>query len=221
MRTKTSASIVVAALALAVVLPGMASAHDKGRAEVKASAKADVDIHEKGIRIFEHKNKDRGFGTDSLNLFYKGTVTAVSSTGFTMKDKNGVSTTVNTAGAAYIRVPRTPITLSDIRVNDSVWVTGTKSGTAISASVVYAMSENVRPAVGKGTVAAISGSTLTLQTKNNATVTVQTTVDTQVLKQDGTAGATTDVQVGSKVKLWGLWDKVASVFSALKIKIKS
>jgi hypothetical protein len=82
------------------------------------------------------------------------------------------------------------------------------------------MSENVRPGKAKGTVTAVSGNTITLQTKNDKTITVNTTAETDVVKADGTTGTTTDIQVGSKLKIWGLWDKITNILSALRIHIR-
>ena len=175
-----------------------------------------------GLRISDdskHDDDDSRRG-GVPGFFYKGAVTAVSTTGFTMTDSAKMASVVDTTTAKLVRVPRATIALADIKVGDSVWITGTKTGTNISASVVYVMAATVKPAKAKGTVTAVSGSTVTVQTKQGTAVTVQTTADTQVQKADGTTGAVSDVQVGSKVKARGLWDSVTSVLSALKIRIR-
>lgn len=221
---KLSTLIAITAIAT-MAMPGLAFAsndRDDDRGDQRQERREDRKEHRSdqtndlGVRVFE----DRGLHLGVPGLFYKGTVTAVSSTGFTIVSRDNTSLTVDASSAKIIRVPRTVISLADIKVNDSVWITGTKVNSTITASIVYAMSENIRPAKAKGTVTAVSGNTITVQTKNDKTITVNTTGDTNVVTQDGTAGTTADIQVGSKLKLWGLWDKVANLFSALRIKIK-
>ncbi len=217
------AAIAAVAVLATVFTPALASAHGKGRGgdddlrERRGKIAATNDL---GVQIFEGAKDGKDLSLGGLGIFYKGTVTAVSGNGFMVKSESAGSVTVDTASAKLIRVPRTPMVLADVKVYDRVWVTGTKTGTNIAASVVYVMSENVRPAAAKGTVTAVSNNTVTVQTKNDKTITVQTTADTAVQKADGSAGTTADVQVGATVKLRGLWDKVTNVFSALKIKIK-
>lgn len=221
---KLSTLIAITAIAT-MAMPGLAFAsndRDDDRGDQRQERREDRKEHRSdqtndlGVRVFE----DRGLHLGVPGLFYKGTVTAVSSTGFTIVSRDNSSLTVDASSAKIIRVPRTVISLADLKVNDTVWITGTKVNSTITASIVYAMSENIRPAKAKGTVIAVSGNTITVQTKNDKTITVNTTGDTNVVTQDGTAGTTADIQVGSKLKLWGLWDKVANLFSALRIKIK-
>ena len=217
--------IAIAAIAT-IALPGMAFASNDDNDKDKREDRQERQEHRKdkraeqtnefGVRVFE----DNGLHLGVPGLFYRGTVTATSSTGFTLKTRDNTSLTIDASSAKIIRMPRTVIALSDVKVNDSVWVTGTKVNTTITASVIYAMSENVKPAKAKGTVTSVSGNTITLQTKNDKTVTVNTTADTHIVKADGTVGANTDILVGSKVKIWGLWDKLTNILSALRIKIK-
>lgn len=217
--------IAIAAIAT-IALPGMAFAsnnddnkdrgEDRQERQEHRNDKRAEQTNEFGIHGFE----DNGLHLGVPGLFYRGTVTATSSTGFTLKTRDNGSLLIDASSAKIIRMPRTVILLSDVKVNDSVWVTGTKVNTTISASVVYAMSENVKPAKVKGTVTSVSGNTVTLQTKNDKTVTVTTSGDTNIVKADGTVGTNTDILVGSKLKIWGLWDKLTNILSALRIKIK-
>lgn len=207
---KFSTLIAVAAITT-MAMPVMALAHDDDRNETRSR-----EVNESRHDI----DDDKGLHLGIPGIFYKGNVTAVSSTGFTMNTRENTSLTVEAGSAKIIRVPRTVITLTDIKVNDKVWVTGTKTGSTVAASVIYTMSENVRPGKAKGTVTAVSGNTITLQTKNDKTITVNTTAETDVVKADGTTGTTTDIQVGSKLKIWGLWDKITNILSALRIHIR-
>lgn len=216
MKPNSKIAMVALAFALTVlVVPGAASAHfGEGKSE-----------HSKGMSM----RGENQFGVNILGeghggfvgaLSHKGSVSAVSATGFTLQTLKKGSFVVNATTAKIIRLPNTVIAISDIAVGDSVTVFGTTSGNNINASVVFDLKANVKPAKAKGTVTAVSGSNLTVQTKNNVNVNVSTDANTQVTKADGQAGAVSDVTVGSKVKLWGLWDNVLNVFSALKVKIK-
>ncbi len=216
-------ALLAAALVVALTVPGLASAHgndrkdDKGwgRGKNMKQERRTSEVNEFGVRVWND-------GAIQLpgGIFHKGAVTATSSTGFTFKE--GTTTyTVTTSSAKLVQLPHTVIGLSNIAVNDSVSVTGTVTGSTIDASVVFVTKANVKPATTKGTVTAVSGNTVTVQTKDNKTVTVNTDSNTQVVKKDGTTGTVAaDVTTNSKVKLFGLWDGVLHVFNAIKIKIK-
>lgn len=228
MRLQKRLSMLVAIAAIATIaLPSFAYARGSDHKEDnEATHREDrsshrANINDLGVQIFGDANGHNKMSNDVLGLFYKGMVTAVSGTGFTVLTNNNVTLTVDTTNAKLIRIPKTVITLTDIKVNDKVWISGLKTNTTVSAYVVFDMPENVSRAKAKGTVTAVNGNTVTVQTKNDKTITVTTDADTQVVKADGTTGTSTDVVVGSKVKLWGLWNKVTSIFDALRIKIKA
>jgi hypothetical protein len=226
--------------AVAVMVPSLAFAHgsnggdksddhnDGRKIELRNNLSS---VNEFGVRVFDDNNdnkdnddSDRGVkrGHDMQfmpGLFYSGEVTAVSGSGFTMTSNAGVSLTVNTGSAKLIQIPRSVIVLADIQVGDKVFVTGTKSGSTVTASVVYDKASNIHPAAAKGTVTAVSGTTLTVQGKNGSEATVTTDSDTQITK-DGEAATFADIAVGTKVKIFGLWDSILNIFAALKVAIK-
>lgn len=154
------------------------------------------------------------------NIFYNGEVTAVSGNGFTIKTNSDVTLTVDTTSAKIIRIPRSVIANSDIAVGDTVHITGTKVDGVVTASVVYDMSQNLKPAIAKGTVTAVTDNSITVQTKDDKTVTVNTDGDTKVVDQNGNPATVADIDTGENVKLFGLWDTVLHVFNALKIRLK-
>ncbi len=176
----------------------------------------------------EDRREDRHDGEDDnglhhglyQGLFYNGVVTAVSSTGFTITSSNNATLTVNTESAKIIQIPRAVITLSDIAVGDRVHVTGTKVDSVVTASVVYSMPMNSKFAKEKGTVTAVTDTTVTIQNKSGETVTVNTDADTQVVDQNGDATALAEVNTGAKVKVFGIWDTVLNIFNAIKIRLK-
>ena len=91
----------------------------------------------------------------------------------------------------------------------------------INASVVYDLSQNLKPAVAKGTVTATAANTLTVQSDvaNSTPFTVNVDADTKVVTAAHTEGTLADVTTGSTVKVVGFWDNVLNVFNAIKIKL--
>lgn len=216
-RIRKTVLAVTASIIAVLALPGMVLAHGKGESKGPHRESGSKTVNSFGVRVQDDSRLDVGL----WGLSYGGTVSAVSTTGFTLQTPRNSVYTVNTANAKIVRLPHTTIGLSDVAVNDKVSVTGTVNGSTIDASVVFDLKPNVKPAVGKGTITAVNGTTLTVQTKNNTSVTVNTDANTQVVKKDGTTGTVAaDATIGAKVKLSGFWDSVLNVFNALKIKIK-
>ena len=206
-------SLVLAIGVLAV--PVSAYAKDRGddMGMHKGMEKHSSSLNEFGVQV------QGGMGLPGL--FYRGTVTATSGTGFSFKNKKGIVYTVTTASAKIVQIPNTVINLSGIGVNDTVAISGNLAGSTIDASVVFVSKANQVPAKAKGAVTAVNGSTVTLQTKNNKSVTVNTSASTNVVKADGTTGTVTaDVVVGAKVKASGLWDTILHTLSAWNIILK-
>lgn len=236
--TKKLSLLVAAFAAVAVMAPDLASAHGNGRGgsdkdgrkggwgEWRRGVEAGT-VNEFGVRVFDaEKNNSNGnarkhghYKKFMGNLFFNGTITAVSDTGFTVDTAGKGSLTVNTGSAQLFRMPKEEIALVDLAVGDRVFITGTKDGSTVAASAVYAKPAHIDPAVAKGKVTASTENTLTVQTKNGSEVTVNTDADTQVW-EDGEVVSLEDVTVGSKVKIFGLWDSIVNVFTALKIAIK-
>ena len=154
-----------------------------------------------------------------------GTVTAVSTSGFTLKARDGTVFTVNVTSDTKLTLVGTgAIKLSDITVNANALVTGKVDGTAITAKVVVVTPANTHPATAKGTVTAVAGTSFSLQTNNHgviSNVTVNTDANTKIQKSSSTSTATmADVTVGAVVKVRGLWDEILNVLNAIKIRIK-
>lgn len=171
------------------------------------------------VKVSENGEKHRA-------LFKSGSVTAISSNGFTLLAEDGTSYTVDTSNAKLLRLSadgKAMVALTDLKITDKVVVRGERAddGT-LNARMVYAIPANTHPASGRGTVTAVSGNNFTLQLNNHgiiSNVTVDTSANT-VIKQDGKASASmADIQVGSKVKVRGLWDEVLNVLNAIRIKI--
>ncbi len=213
---------------LTMATPAFALAHgngkghdDNNRRNFKTEARAES-TNQFGVHVFD----DNGHGKHFANLgslsgmFYSGTVATKTASGFTFTTKDNTTLTATTSGAKLIRLPRTEIVLGDILVGDKVYITGTKSGTTVTASVVYDMSQNLKPAKAKGTVTAVNGNTITVQTKDNKTATIIVDGDTMVKTAGNQTGATSDIQVGSNVKVSGFWNTILNVLNAFIVKIK-
>lgn len=213
---------------LAILVPGIVLAHGDNnsgdneggilglRASFSANERADLD---------HDGDHDGNRGEARARL---GVVTAVNVSGntLTMRSKDGTIFTVNTADANIKSALNNAITLSGILVGDKVIVRGTISSTnsnVISASSVVDIPQNTHPARAKGTVTAVSGNSLTVQTNHDgviSNVTVNTNANTQITKSGGTAGTMADITAGAMVKVKGLWDELLNVLNAIKIRIK-
>ncbi len=233
---KTFASIIAMALMVVLVTPSLAFARGgDDRNEDSERSERHFEMHDEmhksttnefGVRVRDedesgdHDKHGKGM---MLGLLYSGKVTAEGSNTLTIKTRDDSTFTVNATSATIIEIPRTVRTLADIDVNDRVYITGTKSGSTITASVIYFMPENVKPAKAKGTVTSVTttsgGATVTVQNKDGQTATVNVTEDTQIKTANNQVGTTADIQVGTKVKLFGLWDSVLNVFNAIKVRI--
>lgn len=171
--------------------------------------------------VNENVNDDHGQNHGlAVKSDFKGQVTAVSTTGFTMKTRAGNTITVNTETAQLLRKPNTTITIADIKVGDEVVVMGTKvDSTNITAITVYDKVAKPKRVEAQGIVTAKTDTSLTIQGKHGSTTTITTNGDTKVTEK-GTAITLADIEVGNKVKVEGLWDKILNIFTALKIRVK-
>jgi hypothetical protein len=201
----------ISALALVLtIMPMAAQAHGNKNSEDKDRLKANISAWfqkgERGDDRFRSRDID-SILDEKANLQYKsGKVTAVSSASFTLTAEDGTVYTVNTSGATFNTAFNGSFLQANLKAEDYVRVKGSVSGNAITAKTILVSPANTQPAKGKGTVTAVSGSTLTVQTKGNNTVTVNTDANTSVTKTDGSTGVVSDVAVGSKVSVKGLWN---------------
>lgn len=213
------AKIAAAIVAITFIgLPGLAMAHGdvEGKANMRNHFRAPKPVeNQDGVKVFQ------GIG-GNLGLFSQasGEVTAVNGSTITIKTKSNTTLDINAANAKFILLPNTVESLTDIKLGDKITVNGTKSGNTVVAHVIYDINANTDVAKTKGTITAVNGNQVTLQTKNNKSVNVTVNSNTEITKAGTDATVTSaELVVGSKVKAVGLWDKVVKSFSALKIKI--
>ena len=164
---------------------------------------------------------------DSLVI---GNVTAISGTSISMTGLDGTTYTVDASSATVakgIGKDATVGAISSIAVGDKIAVAGTHSGTDIAATkIMYGMNGAMMKAAGSimgdkpgmiGTVASVSGTTLTITGKDGTTYTVDASA-AAITKGMGTSASTlafSDIQVGDTVAVLGTFN--GSTVTATKV----
>lgn len=199
-----------------MLMPSIALAHDdkEGRG-IGASLKTKVNA------AIDARHNDEDDDDKKSKRSVRGTVTAVSSTGFELKKADGTVYTVLIADAKITGPFGQGLALANISVNDLAVVKGSISGSQITATKIVVTPKNTHPAVAKGKVTAVSGNTITLQSQHRGvaySVTVSTNASTTVQTADS-ATTTAAIQVGKQLKVKGLWNELLNVLTAIKIKI--
>ncbi len=107
-----------------------------------------------------------------------GTVTGITGTSLTVKNNQGAMFAVETANAKLQKEKGTVITISDIKIGDTVFVQGTVSGNTVAATNVFDVQiyaekaeEAYNPDI-SGKVTVLNGLTWTVVTDNNTSYTV-------------------------------------------------
>jgi ribosome maturation factor RimP len=152
--------------------------------------------------------------------FFRGEVTAVSNTGFTLEIREGKTVTVDADSTSFFKAGDADFNLSDITVGTNVTVIGEKSDDTVEASVVTVTSGNLQVAKATGTVTAVNGDTITLETSDDTTITVNTDSNTEFVNEDGETAALSDVKLNMTAKLLGFWDSILNVFNAVKVSLQ-
>ncbi|MFA5954086.1 MAG: DUF5666 domain-containing protein [Patescibacteria group bacterium] len=216
-------------LSVAVLAPGVTLASN---VDFRGNTSSDIRGEERGVglgfftKVWSHDRGDTENPSEQKRMaVVTGTITAVSSTGFSMKTKDGETMTVLTTNAELRRAFGSVIVLADLAVNDNVWVKGAQSASTITAKVVYDLPANTHPAIARGTVTAISGNTLTVAMEHlgiPTKVTVTTDAGTSFYenKDKQASGSFADITVGAKVAVKGLWDEVRNLLEAIQVRIR-
>jgi len=139
-----------------------------------------------------------------------GTVTAVSGTNITLKDKANTVYTVDATNAKVMKNGATG-TVSSVAVGDTIFVGGTVTGTSVVATTVMdgipaGKEMTARGPSVTGTVASVSGNTITVTGKNATVYTVDGT-NAKVMKSTGeekpTESTLASVLTGDTVHIQG------------------
>jgi hypothetical protein len=152
-----------------------------------------------------------------------GTVASISGTTITLTAKDGTSYTVDASKARTRRRAATAMDLANIQAGDSITVTGTVDGTNITAVMIRDTSMGRNNDHTVGTITAVNGSSFTLQTKANASLTVNTTSATVIEKfigNDKQAAALTDLAIGENMLITGAVDSAANSIAATIVRIE-
>ncbi len=139
-----------------------------------------------------------------------GTVEAVNGTNITVAGKNSITYTVDASAAKIIKgAGTTTVSVSNIVVGDHIVVRGTISGTNVAATNIFDGKLPVHPHVSSGngkshgpyvfgTVTAVSGTTLTINSKDASNNPITYTIDASAAKiRKGGTSATSTVSVST------------------------
>jgi Domain of unknown function (DUF5666) len=153
------------------------------------------------VSLNETKNTD---GTYAITLVVvrvptiAGTVTDVTSSGFTVKLRDGSSKTVTTSSATSFLLGAAKSAKTEVTVGARVQVEGT-DGTPFAATVVH-----IVPDFRIGKVTAVTATTITIAVRDGKTQTIHVDASTTYRVAGATAGKLSDVTVGMYVSAQGL-----------------
>ncbi len=136
-----------------------------------------------------------------------GTVTQVSGNTITLTGKNGTTYTIDATGATITKVTaesKTTINVSQIAPGDTLMVMGTVSGNNVTAKTIIdgAFPSRQAPAA-TGTVASISGNTISLISGSTTYTVDATNAELMVVKPAGTSVLNSGILVGDNLTVFG------------------
>lgn len=141
-----------------------------------------------------------------------GQLTAKSGTTLTVS-KDGKSYSVSTDGSTKLRRRFWGnATLGEMQVGDSLNVYGRwtdDAHTMVVASLIRDISIQKRNGVFFGAVQSISGDTIVIQTPARGTETITLSAKTKLTNRKGGSIAKSDIKVGDRIRVRGLWDSQA------------
>lgn len=147
-----------------------------------------------------------------------GKVTALSGTNITVLGNNGSSYVIDASSARLVRRYGGTMMVSDIQLNDQIFVQGTLVGTAIKAKAIEDFSLQARNGTFSGTVQSVSGNSFVLKSQNRGMQTVLTSASTKFLK-NGAVASVADVMVGATVSVDGIWNNTNNNLTANKVRV--
>jgi hypothetical protein len=149
-------------------------------------------------------------GKGQMDPQVTGTVSAVNGNTITLTGTNGTTYTVDASKAEIMKIvnnAKTTIQVSGIAVGDTLHVSGTVSGNAVTASKII---DGVMPArqnqAAAGTITAIDGNTntITLKGDNGTTYTVNAgNAEIMIAKKAGTSLQNSGIQTGDTLQVFG------------------
>lgn len=190
-----------------VVLPVMAFAQGDGAIRRLAENRTNENRSEVSVNMMQQKK-----------FSYIGKVTSINGNSIViLANKN--SYTVDVTNAKLLRRLGGAMNLSDIQVNDRLNVVGTRSGTNITASSVRNLSLQTHHGTFVGTVDSVGTDSFVLKSMKRGNQTINTNSSTNY-RHNGKSEQFSDIVVGAKVTVSGVWDRSNSNVTASKISIR-
>lgn len=219
----------MATLATALFLPTITSAQGIGlgvglQAQAKVDAKQNNGLHLGQLKQ-EHKKEEAKVAASEKkpqvkNMTLLGTVVSLDGSNITLRLTANTTVVVDASKAKLIRRFGAAMQLSDIQVNDQLFIRGVAEGDVIRATLVQDLSLQARHGTFVGTVAAVSSTnSFTLQSRERGLQTINVTADTKIQK-NGEPATFADIMVGSQVTVNGVWDRTNSNVTAERIMIR-
>lgn len=166
----------------------------------QAGALADLNVGDT-VNLVQKKNAD---GTFTVTLIVvrvptvAGTVTDVTSSGFTLKLRDGSSKTVTTSSSTDFLLGTAKSSKADVKVGARVQVEG-KDGTSFAANVVH-----IVPDLRVGKVTAATSTTITIEGRDGKAVTIHVDAATTYRVNGAATAKLSDVTVGMVISAQGL-----------------
>ena len=166
------------------------------------------------IRFAQRRNQDGSFTITAVNVIVPqraGTVTDLTSDGFTIEGRAGIMTTVTVSGDTTYSIAGGSATKSDVVVGATVVVAGAVSGSAFDASSVTIILPRI-----VGQVTAKTDSTITITRADGTTATLNVGGGTTYVGPDG--ASLSNVAVGSVIAA-EVRQKTNNTFDAVRVLI--
>jgi hypothetical protein len=148
---------------------------------------------------------------------WNGRVSSVNGTSIQFSADDGTGYTADVSNAKFMRRMGAGTDISFIGPGNEIQVQGTANGSNITATSVRDMSL-VGGATFTATVRSISDSTFLIRIVNTGPVTVRVTNATAITR-NGQPAQFSDIAVGSKVTVKGVWDTATNTVTATSVDI--
>ncbi len=149
-----------------------------------------------------------------------GEVTGISGATLTIKTKGGTTVTVLTdENTRFVRNYWGNVSLGDIQVGHRIVVFGRftdESQTTVQARLIRDQSLQKRHGVMFGEVTSKTDGAITIKTKNRGDQTVTFDSQTKFVNRRNQSITESDIQVGHKVRIKGLWDKETKTLTQVR-----
>jgi|SRR5579859_3632787 len=156
-------------------------------------------------------------GKRALLAYFRGSVSAISGTTLTVT-AGTKSVSVDASNAKFVRRFNGASSVSELSVGDMVAVRGTwtdSTKSAVTATWVKDVSIQKRHDVFYGTVGSVTSTGFVLNTVKRGAQTVTPGTDTKFTGRKKAAMSLSDIQVGDKVTVRGLWDRTSNTITEL------